>query len=152
VVQVDRMRRREIDEDALLARRGIHPASVPDFLALVGDDADGIPGLPGFGEKTAGALLAQHVHLEDVPRDPARWPSLIRGAAQLSAVLESARETALFYRRLATLVTDVPLSESLGDLRWAGVPRRGFEEWCARLGAQALLEAMTARPVRWAVG
>jgi 5'-3' exonuclease len=151
VVQVDRIRRREIDEDALLARRGIHPASVPDFLALVGDDADGIPGLPGFGEKTAGALLAQHVHLEDVPRDPARWPSLIRGAAQLSAVLESARETALFYRRLATLVSDVPLSESLGDLCWAGVPRRGFEEWCARLGAQALLEAMRARPVRWAL-
>ncbi len=152
VVQVDRVRRREIDEDALLSRRGIRPASVPDFLALVGDDADGIPGLPGFGEKTAGALLAQYARLERVPRDPARWPSLIRGAAQLSAVLESARETALFYRRLATLVTDVPLSESLEDLRWAGVPRRGFEAWCARLGAQALLEAMAARPTRWAVG
>lgn len=149
VVQVDRMRNREIDEEALLARRGIRPESVPDYLALVGDDADGIPGLPGFGEKTASRLLAQHVHLEHVPADPARWPPGIRGAAQLAHELESGREAALLYRRLATLVTDVPLRESLEDLRWRGIPRGRFEPWCAEVGAPALL---APRRARWAVG
>ena len=117
VVQVDRMRGREIDEAALRARRGIGPESIPDFLALVGDSADGIPGLPGFGEKTAAALLARHVHLEAVPDDPAAWPEGIRGAARLAAVLASSREPALLFRRLATLVRDVPLPGSLDDLR-----------------------------------
>ncbi len=150
VVQVDRMRGREIDEDALLARRGIRPESIPDFLALVGDDADGIPGLPGFGEKTASALLGRHVRLERIPRDPAQWPSSIRSAPQLSRVLESARDMALLYRRLATLVTDVPLPGSLEDLRWRGIPRERFEAWCAGLGAEGLLESLRARPARWA--
>ncbi len=150
VVQVDRMRSREIDEEALRARRGIHPESVPDFLALVGDDADGIPGLPGFGEKTVSALLARYGHLEGVPRDPRQWPSSIRGAAQLSGRLESEREAALLYRRLATLVSEVPLRESLDDLRWRGIPRARFEAWCGRLGAGALLERLQARPARWA--
>ena len=118
VVQVDRIRGREIDEEALRARRGIGPESIPDFLALVGDAADGIPGLPGFGEKTAAALLARHVHLEAVPDDPALWPAGIRGAAQKASALASGRHAALLYRRLATLVRDVPLPESLEDLRW----------------------------------
>ncbi len=150
VVQVDRMRGREIDEDALLARRGIRPESIPDFLALVGDDADGIPGLPGFGEKTASALLGRHVRLERIPRDPAQWPSSIRSAPQLSRVLESGRDMALLYRRLATLVTDVPLPGSLEDLRWRGIPRERFGAWCAGLGAEGLLESLRARPARWA--
>jgi 5'-3' exonuclease len=149
VVQVDRVRRREIDEAALLARRGIRPESVPDFLALVGDDADGIPGLPGFGEKTASALLAKHVHLEDVPGDPALWPAGIRGAAQLARQLESARGDALLYRRLATLVRDVPLAESLQDLRWPGIPRLRFESWCSTLGAGRLLASLETRRTRW---
>jgi 5'-3' exonuclease len=118
VVQVDRIRGREIDEEALRARRGIGPESIPDFLALVGDTADGIPGLPGFGEKTAAALLARHVHLEAVPDDPALWPAGIRGAAQKAGALASGRHAALLYRQLATLVRDVPLPESLEDLRW----------------------------------
>ena len=86
VVQVDRIRGREIDEEALRARRGIGPESIPDFLALVGDTADGIPGLPGFGEKSAAALLARHVHLETIPDDPALWPAGIRGAASKAGV------------------------------------------------------------------
>jgi 5'-3' exonuclease len=150
VVQVDRIRNREIDEAALLARRGIRPESVPDYLALVGDDADGIPGLPGFGQKTASALLARHIHLEDIPRDHAQWPATIRGAAQLSRELQSQREAALLYRRLATLVSDVPLPESLDDLRWRGIPRGSFENWCADLGALALLGPLEARAARWA--
>lgn len=122
VVQVDRIRGREIDEDALRARRGIGPGSIPDFLALVGDAADGIPGLPGFGEKTASALLARHPRLEAVPDDPAGWPAGIRGAAQLAATLAARREEAMLYRRLATLVDDVPIVQTLEDLRVRHAP------------------------------
>jgi 5'-3' exonuclease len=149
VVQVDRIRAREVDEEALLARRGIRPESVPDWLALVGDDADGIPGIPGFGEKTASRLLAEHLHLERIPSEPARWPASIRGAPQLARELESAREAALLYRRLATLVTDVPLAESLEDLRWRGIPRARFEAWCAALDTRAMVGTLEARGARW---
>ena len=150
VVQVDRIRDREIDEQALLERRGIRPESVPDWLALVGDDADGIPGLPGFGEKTASRLLADHVHLEHIPREPARWPAGIRGAAQLADELERRREHATLFRRLATLVQDVPLPESLEDLRWRGIPRGRFEAWCEEIGAGALRESVDESGTRWA--
>lgn len=149
VVQVDRIRGRELDEAALLARRGIVPASVPDFLALVGDAADGLPGLPGFGERTAGALLGAHRHLEHIPPDPVRWPGAIRGAPRLAQVLEEGREAALLYRRLATLVRDVPLAEPLDALRWDGIPRDAFLRWCGRVGADALRAATAARPARW---
>jgi 5'-3' exonuclease len=152
VVQVDRMRGREIDEAALLARRGIRPESVPDWLALVGDDVDGIPGLPGFGEKTASALLARHLHLEDVPADPARWPPGIRGAALLARSFREGREAALLYRRLATLVPDVPLPESLDDLRWRGIPRARFEAWREAMGVAAPPGSPGPRPLRWAEG
>ncbi|HSB18427.1 MAG TPA: 5'-3' exonuclease H3TH domain-containing protein [Anaeromyxobacteraceae bacterium] len=152
VVQVDRIRNREIDEEALLARRGIRPGSVPDWLALVGDDADGIPGIPGFGEKTASALLARYPHLEDVPEDPARWPTGIRGADRLARELASGREAVLLFRRLATLVRDAPLPGSLEDLRWRGVPRGRFQAWCESLGARGLRVALEARPARWAEG
>ena len=152
VVQVDRIRNREIDEEALLARRGIRPESVPDYLALVGDDADGIPGLAGFGEKTASALLGRHLHLEHIPKDPAAWPPGIRGAPQLARELERAWEEALLYRKLATLVSDVPLAETLDDLRWRGIPPARFEEWVRELDAQRLFPAAGARATRWAEG
>jgi 5'-3' exonuclease len=149
VVQVDRIRGKVIDEAALLERRGIRPESVPDFLALVGDDADGIPGIPGFGEKTAAALLGRHLHLEGIPTDPALWPGSIRGAGQLAAALASRWQDALRYRQLATLLTDVPLPESLEDLRWRGVARGPFEALCERLGAGRLLESVRERGPRW---
>jgi 5'-3' exonuclease len=149
VVMVDRMRRKEIDEAALRARRGIVPASVPDWLALVGDDADGIPGLPGFGERTAARLLAVHGHLEAIPARSSEWPRTIRGAFQLSATLEESREAVLLYRRLATLVTDVPLPGSLDDLRWRGVPRPRFERWCAEVDARPLVATLDGRSTRW---
>jgi len=149
VVQVDRIRRRELDEEALRARRGIAPESVPDFLALVGDDADGIPGLPGFGERTAAALLGRHLHLEGIPADPAAWPTTIRNPRQLAAELASSREV-LLYRRLATLVRDVPLRESLDDLAWRGLPRQRFEAWCDAVGARGFLATLQARDTRWA--
>jgi 5'-3' exonuclease len=144
------MRRREIDEAALLARRGIRPASVPDYLALVGDGADGIPGLPGFGAKTTSRLLAAHGHLEHIPATASGWPPSIRGAAQLARELEEGRQAVLLYRRLATLVTDVPLAASLEDLRWRGIPRARFERWCAELDARALLPTLDGWHARWA--
>lgn len=150
VVQVDRVRGQVIDEAALLERRGLVPAAVPDFLALVGDAADGIPGLPGFGEKTAAALLGAFGHLEAIPDDPAAWPAGLRGAERLAATLAARREEARLFRRLATLVTTVPLREALPDLRWRGLPRVEFEGWCARVGADRLLRAAQARPARWA--
>jgi 5'-3' exonuclease len=146
VVQVDRVRGRVVDEAALRERRGIRPESVPDFLALVGDDADGIPGLPGFGERTAGALLGAHVHLESIPPEPALWPSGIRGAAGLARTLAARAEEARLYRRLATLVVDAPPAGTLEELRWRGVPRDRFDDWCARLGAGRLRAAPLPEP------
>lgn len=121
VVQVDVIRKRVLDEAALLARRGIRPESIPDWLALSGDDADGIPGLPGFGERTATALLAQFVKLEQVPLDPRSWPASIRAAERLAATLRERLPDVLLYRQLATLRRDVPLVETLEDLRHRGV-------------------------------
>lgn len=149
VVMVDRMRRRELDEEALLARRGIRPESVPDWLALVGDSADGIPGIDGFGARTASALLGAHPHLEDVPSDPARWPRRIRHPGTLARRLESEREAARLYRRLATLVCDVPLPHALEDLRWRGIPRARFEAWCGEADARPLVRTLDAWPARW---
>jgi 5'-3' exonuclease len=146
VVQVDRVRGKLIDEAAVVARRGVSPASVPDWLALVGDVADGIPGLPGFGEKTAGALLARYGRIEAIPDDPSDWDVAVRGAARLAATLAERRNDAVLYRQLATLITDVPLPETLADLEWAGVPRSRFEALCDDLGSDRL----RARPTRWA--
>jgi 5'-3' exonuclease len=145
VVQVDRMRSRVIDEAALLASVGIAPASVPDFLALVGDTADGIPGLPGFGKKTAAALLLAYRHLEDIPAKGSAWGPKVRGADVLATTLVEHREQALLYRRLATLVETVPLGESLDDLRWKGVPEGAFAAWCAEMSAPDGLRELAAR-------
>jgi 5'-3' exonuclease len=116
VVQVDRIRRKLIDEKSLRALRGFGPASVPDWLALVGDSADGIPGVPGFGDKTAAALLGKFEHVEAVPDDPGAWPANIRGRERLAAELARSREKVALYKRLATLVTDVPLAETAEQL------------------------------------
>jgi 5'-3' exonuclease len=145
VVQVDRLRRQTIDENELLRRRGVHPESVPDWLALVGDAADGIPGIAGFGEKTAAALLRAFGRLESIPRAAASWPAEIRSAHRLAATLAEEMDAALFYRKLATLFEDVPLVERLEDLAWAGVPREGFEAWCDRVGGRELRH----QPKRW---
>jgi len=146
VVQVDRKQQKELDEDAVRARLGVAPASVPDLLALVGDVADGIPGLRGFGEKGASALLGAYGHLEAIPDDAASWTVRPRGADKLAATLRANREDALLYRKLATLVTDAPLAESLKDLAWAGVPRERFLALCDKLG----LTTLKTRPKRWA--
>jgi len=120
VVQVDVIRKRVLNEQTLLARWGIRPESIPDFLALTGDEADGIPGLPGFGERTASALLGRFVHLEFIPLDARAWPPSVRGADRLLQTLRERLGDVLLYRQLATLRLDVPLQESLEDLRYRG--------------------------------
>jgi 5'-3' exonuclease len=145
VVQVDRRRKKELDEQGLRALRGIGPASIPDWLALIGDVADGIPGLAGFGEKTASVLLARYEHLEQIPRNARAWPAEIRGADRLAQTLAAAQPEVLLYRKLATLVTDVPLPQPLEDLRWQGVPKARFEAWCDSLG----LTDLKSRPSLW---
>jgi 5'-3' exonuclease len=141
IVQVDRMRKRVIDEAALLEARGIAPASVPDYLALVGDTADGIPGIPGFGKKASAALLSEYGRLENIPLVAAEWKPRVRGAESLATSLAAHWEEAHLYRRLATLVRTVPLTESLADLRWRGVPRTAFEAWCDAVRAGESLRA-----------
>jgi 5'-3' exonuclease len=148
VVQIDRRQRKITDEAALRARRGFGPGSIPDFLALTGDTADGIPGLPGFGEVSAGALLAAYGHLEQIPEFPSNWSVKPRGALQLAATLTEHREEALLYRTLATLVETVPLPQSLADLEFRGVPRAWFEAWCDKIGATTL----KTTPKRWREG
>ncbi|RYE93861.1 MAG: flap endonuclease [Myxococcales bacterium] len=146
VVQVDRRQETETDEAALRARRGVGPASIPDLLALTGDPQDGIPGLPGFGEKTAAALLAVHEHLEGIPREGSAWGAKVRGAERLARTLDERRDDARLYRRLATVVVDAPVSEHLDEVRFAGVPRAAYEAFCDELG----LRTLRTRPTRWA--
>jgi 5'-3' exonuclease len=148
VVQVDRRREKEITEATLRAEKGIGPESIPDWLALVGDDADGIPGLPGFGEKGAAALLGVYKKLEAIPDDYAFWKVKLRGADKLGAALRTYKQEARLYRTLATLVEDVPLPESLAQLEWRGAPRGAFTAWCQKMGAQTL----STRPHRWVEG
>lgn len=146
IVQVDRMRDRLYDEAGVIDRLGVPPRSVPDLLALVGDTADGIPGLRGFGAKTAASLLSRYDHLDEIPLDASEWDVTVRGAPTLAQTLASHLDDALLYRELATLVTSVPISESLDDLRFDGVPREPFLAWCEQLGLNSLRE----RPTRWA--
>ncbi len=139
IVQFDRRLKLELDAAAVRAKYGVGPASIPDLLALVGDDADGIPGLPRWGMKSAATVLAHYQHLEAIPDDVANWAVPVRGAAALALALQAQRDDALLYRRLATLRTDVPLSEAVDDLRWRG-PTAELEPFCRDLGAESLLE------------
>lgn len=139
VVQVDRIRSKVIDEDGVKAARGVGPRSIPDYLALVGDTADGIPGLPGFGAKSSGTLLGHYERLEAIPDDPSQWAVKVRGAARLGETLASRREDALLYRKLATLIEDVPLTQSLEDLRWRGPQDpAAWQAVCAELDQEGL--------------
>ncbi len=144
VVQLDR--RREITRDAagVFEKWGVHPESIPDYLAVVGDSADGFPGLPGWGPKAASLTFSQYRHFEDVPRDFRQWNSSIRGAQRLAGVLFAQWDEAVLYRTLATLVRDVPVFESVDELAWKG-PRPEFEQWCDRMQSPGLFtRAMSA--------
>ncbi len=138
VVQWDRRLDVVRDEAAVVEKLGVPPRRVPDFLALVGDAADGIPGVPGFGAKTAAAVLAAHGSLEAVPDDPARWTAHVRGTPRLAATLAARRADAALYKRLATLVTDVPIAFDVDALRWKGAPRGPWTSFLARWGMDGL--------------
>jgi len=145
VVQVDRAREREFDEAGVRDRLGVSPRSVPDLLALVGDTADGIPGLPGFGAKTAAALLTRYLHLDAIPPDARDWDVAVRGADRLASTLRDNLDDALLYRQLATLVDNVALNSQLADLRFDGTERSQWQQFCTRLGFEGLVE----RPTKW---
>jgi 5'-3' exonuclease len=134
VVLWDRRKGVGTDEAGIGARLGVAPASVPDLLALVGDTADGIPGIPRWGEKSASAVLRTYGHLEAIPPDPAAWTCEVRGKKTLSAELEARREDAALYQQLATLRLDGPLTGGLGDVAWSGPERDALETLCEALG------------------
>lgn len=139
IVQVDRMRHRVITEASLWEDKKLKPESVPDFLGLVGDTADGIPGLSGWGEKSTAEVLSVYRHLNEIPDAVTKWTVKPRSAEKLAAVLAAQREDALLYRTLATLRTDVPLPQSLDDLEWRGAPQSRWVKWCESVGSQSLL-------------
>jgi 5'-3' exonuclease len=141
VVQVDRRQKKVTSEAAFRSERGFGPLSMPDFLALVGDSADGIPGLTGFGKKSASLLVGAYERLERIPAHPAQWKVKPRGALRLAATLVEQHDDALLYRKLATLIDTVPIEGSLEDLRFRGVPRERFMRWCDDLGVARLKTA-----------
>lgn len=144
VVQLDRRRDIVRNEAGVVEKFGIKPQSIPDYLAVVGDSADGFPGVAGWGLKAAGLTLSQYPHLEDIPKDWREWHSSIKKARTLSESLFSAWDDALLFRTLATLRLDVPVFDAVEDLRWKG-PRPGFEEVCRRINAPDLLRRMQNR-------
>jgi 5'-3' exonuclease len=137
VVQLDRRRDLVRDEAGVVARFGVKPHSIPDYLAVVGDSADGYPGLSGWGAKAAAAVFSQYSHLEDIPKDWQAWHPSIRRARPLSESLLQNWNDALLFRTLATLRLDVPVFDSIEDLRWKG-PHPAFEDLCRRLKSPAL--------------
>ena len=134
VVRFDRMRHLLLDEAGVQEKFGVAPASIPDWLALVGDSADGIPGIPRWGKKAASTLLARFGRIEDIPDDPSRWGVDVRGAASLAESLAGRRDEAALYKTLATLRRDVPLAETLDDLEWRGARREELQALCAEIG------------------
>lgn len=148
IVTFDRIRKRRYDEAAVMAKFGVGPGSIPDYLALTGDTADGIPGIPGWGAKSAAALLHEYGALERIPDDAAEWRVKVRGADRLAATLRERRDDANLYKVLATLRTDANVTNRLSDLQWRGVPRRPYQELCDRLGLAGLRD----RPRSWEGG
>jgi len=146
VVCFDRRRGLLIDADAVRAKFGVSPASIPDYLALVGDSADGYPGIPGWGAKSAAAVLTRYERLEAIPERASQWDVSVRGALTLAANLRDKRDDAFLFRELATLRADAPIPEGLDDLQWRGVPREPFEALVTATGA----EHLRGRVPRWA--
>jgi 5'-3' exonuclease len=138
VVQFDRRKRLIVDEAGVVQRFGVPPESIPDYLALVGDSADGFPGLPGWGAKSSAAVLARYGHIEDIPARELDWDVPVRGATRLAATLRDQMDLALLFRRLATLVVDAPVSPTMDELRWSG-PSPEFGAICSLLEDIGLL-------------
>ena len=145
VVMLDRRNRIVMDEAGVWEKFGVGPTSIPDYLGLVGDTADGIPGIPGWGAKSSSTLLAEYTRLDLIPADENDWSVSVRGAARLGASLRDNLQDAMLYRELATLRRDVPLTETFADLEWRGAHRSAFAELCDELG----FEGLKTRPHLW---
>ena len=139
VVQLDRRRQILRDEAGIVSKYGVSPESIPDYLAVVGDSADGFPGVPGWGEKAAAATLSRYIHLENIPQNWREWHPSIGRARGLSASLSEFWNDALLFRTLATLRLDVPVFDAVDDLRWKE-PRANFETECRVMGAPDLFQ------------
>ena len=137
IVQLDRRTKEIRDEIGVQRKFGVPSASIPDWLALVGDSADGYPGLPGWGDRSAATVLARYRHLEAIPKLAGEWEVPVRGALRLATTLAAERDRALLFRHLATLRADAPIGEDVAALCWIG-PRADFAAWAERLGAPAL--------------
>jgi len=147
VVQLDRRRDLLRDEAGVVAKFGVKPQSIPDYLAVVGDSADGFPGVPGWGLKTAALTLSRYPHLENIPKEWREWHPSIKKARLLSESLFNAWNDALLFRTLATLRLDVPVFDAVDDLRWKG-PRPDFEEHCRRMKLPDLHRRVTSAKMR----
>jgi 5'-3' exonuclease len=143
IVQLDRRTRELRDEAGVRQKFGVSPASIPDWLALVGDSADGYPGLPGWGARSAATVLARYERLEAIPKLAMEWDVTVRGALRLATTLAEQSEQALLFRTLATLRVDAPIGDGVDALRWTG-PRPDFAAWSARLGPPSLHERASA--------
>jgi 5'-3' exonuclease len=144
VIQLDRRRGILRDEAGVMEKWGVGPESIPDYLAVVGDSADGFPGLPGWGPKAAALTFSKFLHLENVPKDWRQWHPLIRGAQRLASVFFERYNDALLYRTLATLKLDVPVFETVDELQWKG-PTPEFARFCDRFQSDTLYtRAMSA--------
>ena len=143
VVMLDRRKREVIDEDGVVAKFGVSPPSIPDYLALVGDSADGIPGIRGWGARTTATVLTRYESMDQIPTDAADWDLSVRGAANLVKVMTEQWDNAQLYRQLATLRLDVPLPETEPEqLRWKGVRQPEFADLCQSLGLESLLNRL----------
>ncbi len=138
VIVFDRLRDKRYDESGVVDKMGVLPESIPDYLALVGDTADGIPGVPRWGARSAAQLLSRYVHLEAIPRDASAWDVKVRGAEALAGELRANEQNLELYRTLATLRRDVPLAEDLAALEWRGVRHEALSQLCQSLGDDRL--------------
>ena len=145
IIGYDRRKGVFIDADGTREKFGVSPESIPDYLALVGDTADGIPGLPGWGAKSSSTLLASYVHLDAIPGSEEDWNVKVRSAGKLAETLRDRMDDALLYRDLATLRTDADIPQSLDELGWRGVRREAYETLCDQLG----LTRLRTRPSHW---
>lgn len=139
VLQVDRRNNKVLDHDDVIEKHGVPPESIPDYLALTGDAADGFPGLRGWGKKSAATVLSEYGTIENIPLSPGQWEVTVRSSAKLAETLAENMEDALLFKKLATLVADAPTIKSVDELEWHG-PADNFESFCDFLGSKSLFE------------
>lgn len=139
VVQLDRRRGITYDRQGVIDKFGVPPELIPDYLGVVGDSADGFPGLSGWGAKSAAKILSHFGHIDEVPFDATEWNIEVRGAAKLALTLSEYFEEALLFRRIATVALDAPVSATVEEMRWAG-PQNGFDQRCGAIGAERIAE------------